>query len=172
MNAYHKKTCIRLVPRTTETNYIRIYKSGTGYDSFKTISVLSIYTYLYFYDWTLLVVNWEIISCWSYVGMLNRGMQEVSLDNGCMVNGIVIHELMHTAGFWHEHMRPDRNTYVRINLNNVLPREYPVRFFFLNFYWNGWIWFIHIFNLTEYKFAFDLLSTTQVTTLGLSYDYG
>nr|CAH0101541.1 unnamed protein product [Daphnia galeata] len=113
MNEYHKKTCIRLVPRTTETNYIRIYKSGTG--------------------------------CWSYVGMLNRGMQEVSLDNGCMVNGIVIHELMHTAGFWHEHMRPDRNTYVRINLNNVLP---------------------------QYKFAFDLLSTTQVTTLGLSYDYG
>jgi hypothetical protein len=56
-------------------------------------------------------------------------MQEVSLDDGCIASwapGVVMHELMHTAGFWHEHMRPDRDTYVSINLNNVLQREFPV----------------------------------------------
>ncbi len=66
-------------------------------------------------------------SCWSYLGMLNRGMQELSLDDGCVASwapGVVIHELMHAAGFWHEHMRPDRDTYVKINLDNVLQREF------------------------------------------------
>ncbi|XP_057379761.1 hatching enzyme 1.2-like isoform X1 [Daphnia carinata] len=116
MSTYHNKTCIRFVPRTTETNYISIFKSGQG--------------------------------CWSYVGMINNGAQGVSLDDGCVVSwapGVVMHELMHTAGFWHEHMRPDRDTYVSINLNNVLER---------------------------YRGNFDKLSTTQVTILGLSYDYG
>lgn len=60
------------------------------------------------------------------MGVINNGAQGVSLDDGCVTTwapGVVMHELMHTAGFWHEHMRPDRDTYVSINLNNVAEGE-------------------------------------------------
>jgi len=32
---------------------------------------------------------------------------------------VIVHELMHCLGFFHEHSRPDRGNYVRINCNNV-----------------------------------------------------
>ncbi|MBL9030579.1 MAG: hypothetical protein JNM80_02590 [Phycisphaerae bacterium] len=32
---------------------------------------------------------------------------------------VIIHELYHSLGFWHEQSRPDRNTFVTINLANV-----------------------------------------------------
>jgi len=117
MSTYHNNTCIRFVPRTCEKNYIRIYKSGGG--------------------------------CWSYVGMINIGAQNVSLDDGCIASwapGVVMHELMHSAGFFHEHTRPDRDTYVSINFANILSQYVTSNF--------------------------NIMSSSQVTTLGLAYDYG
>jgi hypothetical protein len=58
------------------------------------------------------------------LGMVNTGAQKVSLDDGCIASwapGVVIHELMHAAGFYHEHTRPDRDNYVTINFKNILP---------------------------------------------------
>ena len=55
--------------------------------------------------------------------MINNGAQDVSLDDGCVWKirpGIVLHELMHAAGFFHEHTRPDRDIFVRINFENIL----------------------------------------------------
>ena len=67
----------------------------------------------------------------SYVGMINNGAQDVSLDDGCVWKirpGIVLHELMHAAGFFHEHTRPDRDIFVRINFENILESKCRLSF--------------------------------------------
>nr|XP_045603957.1 zinc metalloproteinase nas-4-like [Procambarus clarkii] len=85
INQYHKNTCIRLVPRTVERDYIHILK-GDG--------------------------------CSSSVGRVG-GAQTVSLGPGCLYVGIVLHELMHAAGFWHEQSRADRDNHITVNKLNV-----------------------------------------------------
>uniref|UniRef100_H2ZB71 Metalloendopeptidase n=1 Tax=Ciona savignyi TaxID=51511 RepID=H2ZB71_CIOSA len=56
--------------------------------------------------------------CSSPVGrMSNR--QQVSLASGCWQKGTVIHEILHSLGFWHEQSRPDRDSHVRINYGNI-----------------------------------------------------
>ncbi|KAG0717238.1 Astacin [Chionoecetes opilio] len=89
MDDFHAKTCLRFVPRTTESNYLDIISDDQG--------------------------------CWSYVGMLG-GMQPVSLERyNCVYRGTAIHELMHAVGFFHEHTRNDRDDYVTIHYENVMP---------------------------------------------------
>lgn len=40
------------------------------------------------------------------VGMLNEGKQDLSIGKGCEGSvAVIIHEMMHSAGFMHEHMR-------------------------------------------------------------------
>jgi len=85
---YSAKTCIKIVPRTNQRNYIKFQKKG---------------------------------GCYSYWGMTG-GEQPVSLARGCVRKYIVIHELMHAAGFLHEQSRPDRDNYVTINWNNIQER--------------------------------------------------
>uniref|UniRef100_A0A8C5LHN6 Metalloendopeptidase n=1 Tax=Jaculus jaculus TaxID=51337 RepID=A0A8C5LHN6_JACJA len=60
--------------------------------------------------------------CFSGVGR-SGGMQVVSLAPTCFQKGrgIVLHELMHVLGFWHEHARADRDRYIRVNWNEILP---------------------------------------------------
>ena len=47
------------------------------------------------------------------------GSQPVSLGKACESVGVVIHELMHVAGFWHEHTRADRDDYIEIKWDNI-----------------------------------------------------
>lgn len=47
----------------------------------------------------------------------------LSINNtgGWTATWVIVHEWMHVLGFYHEHARPDRNTYVTINFQNILP---------------------------------------------------
>ncbi|KAH3800044.1 hypothetical protein DPMN_153669 [Dreissena polymorpha] len=65
-----------------------------------------------------------------------RGPQFISLNNNsCMDIPIILHELGHAIGLYHEHSRPDRDKFVFVHYNNITknmshefdkidPREY------------------------------------------------
>ncbi|KAM4521752.1 low choriolytic enzyme-like [Odontesthes bonariensis] len=65
--------------------------------------------------------------CFSLLGHTGD-KQLVSLQRfGCVVHGIIQHELMHALGFYHEHTRSDRDQYVKINWDNI--KEYYLKNF-------------------------------------------
>ncbi|XP_053319767.1 astacin-like metalloendopeptidase [Spea bombifrons] len=83
-------TCLRFVNRTNERDYISIE---------------------------------PVMGCFSSVGRMG-GMQVVSLSYECLQRGrgkgVALHELMHVAGFWHEHSRADREDYIQIIWDQIL----------------------------------------------------
>ena len=55
--------------------------------------------------------------------------QIVSIGFGCELHGIVLHELMHTLGFFHTSSRPDRDAYVIVYTQNIKAGWSPLHFF-------------------------------------------
>ncbi|KAJ7988407.1 hypothetical protein DPEC_G00323220 [Dallia pectoralis] len=57
--------------------------------------------------------------CASYVGF-QGGAQPVFFDKSC-TTGNLCHEIMHALGLHHEHTRPDRDRYITIQWDEVVP---------------------------------------------------
>lgn len=72
------------------------------------------------------------------------GPQAISIGKNCDKFGIVVHELGHVVGFWHEHTRPDRENHVVINKVNIM---------------------------TGQEYNFNKLTEDDVNSLGQPYDY-
>ncbi|KAL3876182.1 hypothetical protein ACJMK2_034053 [Sinanodonta woodiana] len=83
--------------------------------------------------------------CCSFVGKRGNGNQAISIGKNCDKFGIVVHELGHVIGFWHEHTRPDRDDHVQINYKNIMPGQ---------------------------EYNFNKLTESEVNSLGEDYDYG
>lgn len=60
--------------------------------------------------------------CFSQIGRAG-GKQKINLQSpGCDTKvGTPIHEIMHTLGVFHEQARDDRDSFVRINFQNIIP---------------------------------------------------
>lgn len=68
--------------------------------------------------------------CWSYIGRLynigggvdgenSQAGQRLSLGEGCIHKGTIVHELLHALGFIHEHNKPGRKNYINIHWENI-----------------------------------------------------
>uniref|UniRef100_UPI00398E87EF meprin A subunit alpha-like n=1 Tax=Pristiophorus japonicus TaxID=55135 RepID=UPI00398E87EF len=62
----------------------------------------------------------KLDGCWSFVGDLHSG-QNVSIGERCDLKAIIEHELLHALGFYHEQSRTDRDDYVNIWWDEIIP---------------------------------------------------
>ncbi|ETN76863.1 astacin [Necator americanus] len=91
MKRIEDNTCIRFKPRANEWDYVDIRnQAGQG--------------------------------CYTNVGRPGGRsvlMLEANYAETCMETEIVLHELMHVIGLWHEHMRYDRDKYIKVHYENI-----------------------------------------------------
>lgn len=64
-------------------------------------------------------IKQEYSGCWSSVGMKSDG-QIVNLGSEkCRQHGVVIHELMHAIGFYHQQSASNRDDFIKIHWDNI-----------------------------------------------------
>jgi len=94
MREIERVSCITFVPRTTQSAYVEVTGTASG--------------------------------CFANVGHLGSGRQQVNLQlynpgEGCFRMGTIIHEFLHTLGFYHMQSATERHNYVRIAWENITP---------------------------------------------------
>jgi len=112
-----------------ESKIIPVVISGFTYNDYQTIirglRTIEDYTCLTFVNRTSQTDYIEVYrgsGCFSAVGRVG-GKQYLSLGNGCVYVGTVMHEFMHALGFYHEQSRTDRDSSVYIAFENVYPGQ-------------------------------------------------
>ncbi|CAH2250026.1 jg12861 [Pararge aegeria aegeria] len=109
-------SCVRFRRRTNERVFVRMTGNPTG--------------------------------CYAHVGFStahpNRVLNLARNSAHCFRHVVIIHELLHSLGFQHMHQTHERDTYVRINWNNVISGQ---------------------------EFAFTKYNRNQVSLHGLPYEY-
>eukprot|EP00794_Sanderia_malayensis_P014216 gene14216-15699_t len=88
----------------------------------------------------------KLDGCYSPVGrsFWRTGFQTISLAQGCLGQSTILHEVMHSLGFWHEQSRPDRDNYIEILWENIIDDE---------------------------KYNFEKYTHLKADNLGVNYDY-
>lgn len=106
--------------------------------------------------------------CWSLVGRHDHG-QVVNLQNpGCVQHGVIIHELMHALGFYHQQSAADRDEWVTINWENIKPGK--TARLYLDYDWKDSISIVRIVH-TGREHNFNKYDNRTVTDYGIGYDY-
>ncbi|XP_045428933.1 meprin A subunit alpha isoform X3 [Pipistrellus kuhlii] len=66
------------------------------------------------------IIFQQFDGCWSEVGDQHVG-QNLSIGRGCDYKAIIQHEILHALGFYHEQSRTDRDDYVKIWWDEIIP---------------------------------------------------
>ncbi|CAK6446920.1 unnamed protein product [Pipistrellus nathusii] len=89
------------------------------------------------------IIFQQFDGCWSEVGDQHIG-QNLSIGRGCDYKAIIQHEILHALGFYHEQSRTDRDDYVKIWWDEIIP---------------------------DYKHNFNTYDDSFITDLNTPYDY-
>ncbi|VDP02678.1 unnamed protein product [Heligmosomoides polygyrus] len=119
MQSIAENTCIRFKARGNEPDYVEIQNiKGKG--------------------------------CSAFVGH-SPGSNPVMLENNseatCLRHDLVIHELLHVIGLWHEHQRIDRDKYIQVIYSNIAPDD-----------WSQFAFVGKDFGATTYDLPYDYTS--------------
>ncbi|VDN08319.1 unnamed protein product [Thelazia callipaeda] len=61
--------------------------------------------------------------CYSNIGYASAESRSISLSPNCATYGVLLHEIGHALGLWHEHNRMDRDRYIKIHYELIPPER-------------------------------------------------